>query len=262
MLKIVCAEQVLRAAVFGACLALIATPVQASTWTLNAADLTTGVKSQSVSITDGPDAFVTSFSKLSRKNTPQGTIAVGTKGGNVRGEIDALPQFLQFDFSGDVFLNSFRIAWLYPDGEYGDQGNEVAVFETYDTNGNLLNDFFLQAETKTSATLYADQGLSTALLAASIVGTELAQDGRGEGGNAQGGVWEIASSSLFGDFDTLKIFGAMITNTSGKASGSDFSFVSATGAAAVPVPAALPLLLTGLAGLGALRFSRKRRRRE
>ena len=58
------------------------------------------------------------------------------------------------------------------------------------------------------------------------------------GDQKSGGVWAVSGASIFGDFDTLRLFGGDdLSAPAAGAADSDFSFVSAEGAAVVPVPA-------------------------
>lgn len=226
----------------------------AANWSLDATDIATGVNSTSVNISGGPivDVSVQAGRTIQPKTTPFGTQTRGTSGG-VNGEIDVSPDFFDLNFSEDVFLSEFTVAWLFPDGEYGDTGNEVAVFETYDAGGNLLADFFLEAQSPTSANLYTDSTLTTLALGVTVTNLELAQDS----GPASGGVWKLSGDSIFGSFDTLRLFGGDKDKIDGSRD-SDFSFVNASGAVVVPVPAALPLMAAGLGLLGLAKVRRKR----
>jgi hypothetical protein len=228
----------------------------AANWALDATDIATGVNSTNINISGGPsvEVSVQSGRTIRPKTTPAGTQTRGTSGG-VNGEIDVSPDFFDLDFSEDVFLSKIAIAWLFPDGEYNDQGNEVAVFQTFDSTGNLLDDFFLEAQSATGAQLFTDSSLSTLVAGVTVNNLELAQDGNP--GPAKGGVWELVGTSIFGDFDTLRLVGGGKDNIEGSRD-SDFSFVNASDAVVVPVPAALPLMAAGLGLLGLVRSRRKR----
>jgi len=247
--------------VSGAFLLASASVASAANWTLTASQIATGVNSTTVNITDGPsvEVSVSDGRTIEPKTThsPFFTETRGTSGG-VNGEIDVANDFFDLDFSENVFLSELRVAWLFPNGEYGDQGNEVAIFQTFDSSGNLLEDFFLEAQTKTTAKLYTDDTLSVLVAGATVTNIEIAQDGSG-GDTKSGGVWSITGLSILGTFDTLRLFGGDdLSAPAAGAADSDFSFVSASGAAAVPVPAALPLFMTALAGFGLLGWRRKR----
>jgi len=250
-------------AVAGACLLGGATAANASVWTLNAAQIDTGVNSDTVDITDGPtvDVSVMPNRTIKGKTTPAGTITRGTSGG-VNGEIDVNPDYMEFNFDTNVFLDSLEIAWLFPDGEYGDQGDEVAVFETYGSNAvpgadAPLATFYLRAEDLEQGNLYHDFLFTSMVNGVTVTNLEIAQDGNP--GPKSGVVWRIAGDNIFGNFDTLRMFGGDdLSEPAGGNADSDFSFVSAGGAAVVPVPPALPLLATGLGFLGFLRWRRNK----
>lgn len=240
-----------------------ASVASAANWNLNATDIATGVNSTTVNIIDGPtvEVSVQTGRTIQGKTThsPHFTQTRGTSGG-VNGEIDVSPDFFDLDFDVDVFLNELTLAWLFPDGEYGDHGNEVAVIQTFDSAGNFLNDFFLEAKSPISAQLFTDSGLTTLVAGAAVTNLEIALDGNNDGGASKsGGVWQITGASIFGNFDTLRLVGGddLAVPATGSAD-SDFSFVSASGAAVVPVPAALPLLGSALAGFALLGWRRKR----
>ncbi|RVU34852.1 hypothetical protein EOI86_18605 [Hwanghaeella grinnelliae] len=226
----------------------------AANWTLNATDIATGVNSTNINISGGPsvEVSVQSGRTIQPKTTPANTQTRGTSGG-VNGEIDVSPDFFDLDFSEDVFLSKLTVAWLFPDGEYSDVGNEVAVFETYDAGGNLIADFFLEAQSPTDAQIFTDASLSTLVAGVTVNNIELAQDSNPK----SGGVWELIGASIFGDFDTLRLVGGDKDKIEGSRD-SDFSFVGAEGAVVVPVPAALPLMAAGLGLLGLARSRRKR----
>lgn len=219
-------------------------PASAANWLFDADDLLAGATPQIVNLgavngnTSGPTVTVTSGSNLSFKNAGS-TVAIGTQSG-VNGEIDTGPSvFMTFDQT--VSLTEMTIAWLFPNGQYGDSGNEVASFRTYDAGGLFLNEFTLEAT-----------GFEDALFS-----------GIGDVANlspAQSplfGIWKITGLDIFGAFSILELSGSVINNQTGNSSGADFSFVSARGASVVPVPAALPLMLLGI---GAFGLVAKRRR--
>ena len=253
------ASKWLTFALTGSVAFVFSTAAEGASWSLDASDVldAMGATPQNSVIIDtstldgntmGPtvEIFVPEDDVIADKTTPAGTDTIGTQS-NVEGEVGSLPNYLQFDFSGLVGLESLDLAWLFPDGEYGDIGNEVAVIETRDADGNLLEDFFLQAESADSATLYADSDLLTELSSLSVVNKELAQDA--DPGPAGGGVWSLEDAQFLGSFSTLRLFGGIDPDNPG-ANASDFSFASLVGVSAVPVPAALPLFITALIFLG------------
>lgn len=239
--------KVLGASALAAAVAIVmglSTPASAASWLFDANDLTAGSTPQVVDLstvngnTSGPVVTVTSASNLSFKNTAVGA-AIGTAT-RVNGEIDTGPSVF-FTFDQAVSLTEFTIAWLFPNGQYGDSGDEVASFRTYDGNDNVLGTFTLRATGFTTAIFSAPGVVENLHLAKS----------------PHHGVWRVSGDNLFGNFTKLELSGSQLTNTSGTASGSDFSFVSVRGATVVPVPAALPLMVIGLGALGLLA---KRRR--
>lgn len=249
--------------VCGAMLMASASVASAANWNLEASDIFTGQNSRTIDIDDGPQVVVSvqQGRTIQGKTThaPFNTQTRGTSGG-VNGEIDVSPDYFDLDFDTDVFLNEITVAWLFPDGEYGDHGNEVAIFQTFNANDDLLNTFYLEAQEYEVAKLYSDSGLSNLVAGVTVTNLEKALDGNNDGGEPKsGGVWQITGASIFGNFDRLRLVGGddLAIPASGAAD-SDFSFVSASGAAVVPVPAALPLLGTALAGFALVGWRRKR----
>lgn len=224
----------------------MSSPAFAANWLFDANDLVAGATPQTVDLstvngnTSGPSVTVLSDSNLSFKNTAVGA-AIGTAT-RVNGEIDTGPSVF-FSFDQAVSLTEFTVAWLFPNGQYGDNGDEVASFRTYDAGNNVLNTFTLRAT-----------GFTTAIFSAPGVVTNLHQ-----AKSPDDGVWRISGDDLFGTFTKLELSGSLLTNTSGNASGSDFSFMSARGATVVPVPAALPLMVFGLGAIGMIARKRKSR---
>jgi len=246
----------------------------AANWTLDAVtDIVPGAQSRTVTVAAGLDVTVSvpTNELIKSKNFTvfSGGKAIGTTD-SPDGEIDISPDFMNFDFTNDVFLSSITIGFLFPDGEHNDVGDEVAVFKTFDSLGNELNDFYLQATGATEATLYDSYDSGTSILSGVLAETGVAGlinvtnlshalDGNSDSPDPKGdGVWEISGTNIFGDFDTLKLFGLDKPPVGGGSKDSDFSFVTASGAAVVPVPAALPLMMAGLGLLGLVRSRRKR----
>lgn len=229
-----------------AALVTVSTPSMAANWLFDANDLSAGATPQTVDLStvngnlSGPSVTVFSDSNLSFKNTAVGA-AIGTAT-RVNGEIDTGPSVF-FTFDEAVTLSELTVAWLFPDGQYGDNGDEVASFRTYDAADNVLDTFTLRAT-----------GFTTAVFSAPGVVTNLH---RAEA--PDDGVWRIAGLDLFGAFTKLELSGSLLTNTSGNSSGSDFSFVSARGATVVPVPAALPMFILGIGAIGLVAKRRKKR---
>ncbi|MEQ9488658.1 MAG: VPLPA-CTERM sorting domain-containing protein [Alphaproteobacteria bacterium] len=252
--------------VCGAMLVASASVASAANWSLEASDIFTGQNSRTIDIDDGPQVVVSvqQGRVIQGKEThaPYYTQTRGTSGpGGVPGEIDVSPDYFDLDFDTDVFLSELTVAWLFPDGEYGDHGNEVAIFQTFSANSiDPLNTFYLEAQEHEVAKLYSDSGLNNLVDGVIVENLEIAWDGVNDDGPKSGGVWKISSlTSIFGDFDRLRLVGGDdLSVLASGAADSDFSFVSASGAAVVPVPAALPLLGTALAGFALVGWRRKR----
>lgn len=221
-------------------------------WIIDAGNLTQGQNSITLDVstingnTEGPIVDVTASTNFKQKNTPGGRIAVGTQGGQVDGEIGSIGtgEHITFSFDRPVFLSQFTIAWLFPDGQYGDVGNEIAVFTV---DGQR---FELEATGFTSGVLRNSIG-DVILDTGSLGGISVLEQAK----EPHGGVFQLSAANIFGNFSTLVLQGS---EPAMGHQGSDFSFVSMEGAAVIPVPAALPLMVTGLAALGLLRWRRRR----
>lgn len=237
--------------------------------------------------TDGPSVTITppgslnittkAIPNLDRSElleTDSGTInkVIGTSAAPT-GEVNN--EGLRFDFDETVFLTQLTVAHLYPAGEHDDANGEVGVFEITRAN-NTVDTFFLRPDSETTASLYSSLSFSVADLVplVTVVNLQEAIDGKNDttdgpndvviekasqqGPGNQGGVWQILGDNIFGDFVSLVIRGLDQDNINGNTPDSDFSFVAAGGATAVvPLPAALPFLLTGLAGLALVSRRRK-----
>lgn len=266
-------------------------PVNAANWVVDSKDIIDfGLGTGSVGPIDigslagnsgGPSVTVTppgglnvttkSIPGLSRADllqTDSGTInkVIGT---NVAPSGEVNNEGLGFTFSESVFLNQLTVAHLYPAGEHNDTIGEVGVFEV--TRSNFTVDtFYLRPDSETTASLYSSLSFSAADLVPLVTVTNLqpATDGNNDSSDGpgdivsetnEGGVWQILGDDIFGDFISLTIRGLDQVGVSGTKD-SDFSFVAAGGATTVvPVPAALPLLLTGLAGFGLITRRKGRR---
>jgi hypothetical protein len=186
-----------------------------------------------------PGAVVTSGTALATKNTNVGTIAVGTAGGSVGGEIDSgvigagTNEWIRVTFNAPQYISSIQLAFLYPTtGGYGDTVNEQARFLTnfgFDT---------LQA-TGSAAAIWSGSG--------SYLNLEAAL-------NPAGGVWDIINPYVGTPVNYIEFRADRLA--SGGSGDSDYSVVSISGYA-VPEPLTMLLLGLGLVGLaGARRFKK------
>jgi hypothetical protein len=240
-------------------IALASTAAQAD-WTLNQSNLSTGgatcFNGQVVGGT--PSVLVTTPNTCFRR-TLDGVTGVGTNVG-VPGEIGITPDKLRFEFDRNVFVTELQIAFLYPDGEYNDVGDEVAKIVLLDDLDTVIADFFFYADTKTTGFLADDLGGTDNGTAWANLG--IAQDGVNDGGAGGGGHWQIGLAadgvSIFGDFRTMEIYGVSEPQPFGDNRDSDFGFVSLTGDTSVPEPSAMAVFGVGIFALG---WASRRRRK-
>ena len=177
---------------------------------------------------DGVQTTVTSTPNPLQRKTVNGVTAIGINKGNVSGEIDGNEK-MKFAFDQGMIIDEITIAFLFDDGQFGDQPAEVARISTDQLTG------ILSVTGPTTATWTANgtvQNLSVA--------TE-----RGAG------VWRVFGEDLFGGaITTLELSSG---NPGNKARHGDFSFVS-LGGTVIPAPGSVALL-----GMGGLLAARRRR---
>lgn len=226
------------------CLAVLALGASAQAGPiLNQSQMTPGGASQTVNnitIDAFADLNASTSGTFAGKSVGSGGTAATGMGiqQGTSGEIGAAAeQAMVFDFTarpgGGVDLGHLQIAFLYPDGEFNDVGNEIADIAITNTGGTKT--VSLTATGPTTSSLTGGAGSSATNLL-------IAQEPQG------GGLWQIDFS---GDaaFDGV----TQMTLSSGAPGSSseaaDYAFVQV---AEVPAPATLGLLGAGLIGLGAL----------
>ncbi len=209
----------------GAVVALAGAAVtSANAGVIDQADLVEGVNFQQLDV-DGVTVTVTTDHGNTKRKTVNGVTGVGVSGGAVNGEIDKR-EALNFEFHSPLVVDEITVAFLYDDGQFGDQPAEVADFVTD------LGTYTLQVTGPTTAT-WTGGGLVENMSIATEAG---------------GGAWTIAGDLFGGEISSLSLVSG---NPGKKAKYADFSFVSLN---AVPAPGSAALM-----GLGGLAIARRRR---
>jgi hypothetical protein len=172
--------------------------------------------------------------------TIDGTTGCGIGGGSVGGEIDGV-ESITVGTPGGQTVHSAQIAFLYPQGEFGDTPDEVARFILDFDNALSRVATFTATGADTGTTSHAD---------ITFRNLGLAQDGAGEDGVRRAGLWEIIFGGAFSGASTI----TFESGNTGSSARSDFAVGSVT---AVPLPAAAWMF--GSALLGLVAFNRRRR---
>jgi len=212
------------------CAGLAFLNAEAHAGVISFSDLPTGTNSVSIGglASGNITANVVSFDANFQPKTVAGVTAVGVQGGSVNGEIDG-SQYIEFNFSAPVFVDSISIAHLYTAGNFGDVWNETALFSTD------IGDFTLEA---TGATSGAWTGGGTLVNDSPAV-------------EKNGGAWSVIGGDIFdGAITSIRLQSG---NAGNHSKYGDFGFVGME-VSAIPGPGALALFA------GAMLAGFKRRR--
>jgi hypothetical protein len=181
---------------------------------------------------DGVNIAVSSTGGNFKKKTVNGIQATGISGGAVDGEIDN-EEMMHFEFDQAVTITSISIAHLFTDGEFNDNGNEIAAFLVAETMGGMDVVFQLEATTDTTGTW---SGLG------SVTNDSIATE-------AGGGAWTVSGADIFGQqVVSLKLVSG---NAGTQARFGDYGFRSLS---FIPTPATAGLFAA--AGMCAMRRRR------
>jgi hypothetical protein len=217
---------------------------------LNQSEMSAGGSSQTVN-----GVTIDAFNDIANPN-PGGTFARKTEGmgptaatgmgiqQGTAGEIGfQSAQAMVFDFTarpgGGINLGHLQIAFLYPDGQFNDDGDEVAAVDI--TNASGTQTVSLTATDLMMANVASGFG-------STVTNLLIAEEPQG------GGLWQIDfSGNPAFDGVTQLTLRSGAPGTSSQAA--DFAFVEV---AQVPAPATLALVGSGLIGLGVLTRRRAR----
>ncbi|GJM18233.1 MAG: hypothetical protein DHS20C14_04460 [Phycisphaeraceae bacterium] len=208
-----------------AVLAGIAFASSANAGVISQADLAE-VSNQVIDV-DGVSTTVSSTPKRLQRKTVNGVTGMGIKGGNVNGEIDKY-ESMNFSFDAPVVVDGLTIAFLYDDGQFGDQPAEIARVV-------VDGDAYTLSVTGPTTAVWAGLGLVENISIATEAG---------------GGAWRVSGDDIFGG--AISSLTLESGNPGRKAKYADFSFVSLS--TAVPAPGTAAML--GLGGLVAVRRRR------
>ncbi len=167
--------------------------------------------------------------------TLNGFYGLGVAGGFVPAEIDLDGESISFDFDTDQVIDQITLAFLFKDGNFGDTVSEVARIQL-SVGGFVAGD--LSVITPTTANWSGPGGGTVTNIS--------------DGDQNNAGVWRI--DNPFGNLAVggLEMRALLVGGQPAGAANSDFSFVSMD-TTAVPEPASLALLASGVLGLCALR---------
>jgi hypothetical protein len=209
--------------------AVLSTGAQAATFTITQADFTEG------GILQNFGGFTLSGVNGSfTHRTLGGVTAVGIGGGSVSGEIDG-NEAINIS-TAPLYLTSFTIAFLYPNGVYADVGNESAFIVT--SAGNIT----LQTTGETTATVTSGTVENLA---------------PGNAGATGGGEWRVSGLSLL-----TSLVSFQPGNAGGQAAFGDYALVDVTFsdvAPGVPEASTWAMMLLGFAGIGFAAYRRSRK---
>lgn len=172
--------------------------------------------------------------------------AAGVTGGAPGNEIDS-DEAIFVGFNSAQIVSEISLAFLYPDGEFGDKGNEIAVIVPYLANQN--GDIQMLAPVYLQFTLEATGFTSAVWSGSGLYGSTVVNLAEAQDNPQSGALWQINNP-----FGNMQIDGLLFLTQDPYtgASDGDYSLYSIS-TSQVPVPAAVWLLGSGLVGLVGLR---------